>query len=117
MGRGRKYRLRPFSFARPGEWHFQMANGIMTTMTLRVDKAGRVILPKPLRDRLGLHEGSTLELRETVEGVYLQPEAHRPSLVREGRFLVHAGALPRGYDIMQALHDDREDRDRKIFGL
>lgn len=70
----------------------------MIAMTLRVDKAGRVILPKSLRDRSGLHEGSAPELRETTEGLVQQPEPHRPSLAREGPFLVHAGALPRGYD-------------------
>jgi AbrB family looped-hinge helix DNA binding protein len=31
-------------------------------MTLKIDKAGRVILPKPVRDRLGLHESSDLEI-------------------------------------------------------
>jgi len=37
-------------------------------MTLKIDRAGRVILPKPVRDRLGLHAGSDLEILETKEG-------------------------------------------------
>ena len=64
-------------------------------MTLKVDKAGRVILPKPLRDRLGLHAGSDLEIQEIPEGVVLKPASRRPSLVRKGRFLVHTGEIPK----------------------
>jgi AbrB family looped-hinge helix DNA binding protein len=52
---------------------------ILNGMTLKMDKAGRVILPKPLRDRLGLHEGSDLEITETPEGVVLKPTEQQPS--------------------------------------
>jgi AbrB family looped-hinge helix DNA binding protein len=85
-------------------------------MTLTIDKAGRVILPKPLRDKLGLRGGSTLEMEETPEGVLLKPASHKPSLVRKGRFLVHTGELPRGYDLTDAINEDRDDRARKIWG-
>ncbi len=47
---------------------FSMAYAILNGMTLKADKAGRVILPKPVRDRLGLAAGSDLEMIETVEG-------------------------------------------------
>lgn len=86
-------------------------------MTLRMDKAGRVILPKPLRDRLGLQEGSNLEIVELPDGVVLKPAERRPSLVRKGRFLVHTGDLPHGYDILRAVEDDRDERARKAWGL
>jgi AbrB family looped-hinge helix DNA binding protein len=86
-------------------------------MTLKVDKAGRVILPKPLRDRLGLHAGSDLEIQEIQEGVVLKPAGRRPSLVRKGSFLVHTGEIPSGYDILKAIDDDREERLRKAWAL
>ena len=86
-------------------------------MTLRIDSAGRVILPKPLRDRLGLRAGSILEMQETPEGVTLRLAERKPSLVRKGKFLVHTGELPAGYDLRKAIEDEREDRDRKIWGL
>ena len=85
-------------------------------MTLKIDKAGRVVLPKPVRDRLGLHEGSDLEIRETAEGVVLTPVEQKPSLVKEGRFWVHTGDLPPGYDILKAIDEDREERMRKAWG-
>ena len=86
-------------------------------MTLKVDKAGRVILPKPLRDRLGLRAGSDLEIQEIPEGVVLKPAGRRPSLVRKGSFLVHTGEIPAGYDILKAIDEDREERMRKAWGL
>ncbi len=80
-------------------------------MTLKVDKAGRVILPKPVRDRLGLHAGSGLELQETPEGVVLKPADRKPSLIRKGSFWVHSGEIPPGYDILKAIDNDRVQRE------
>jgi AbrB family looped-hinge helix DNA binding protein len=86
-------------------------------MTLRIDKAGRVILPKPVRDRLGLRAGSNLEIQETPEGVMLKPISRKPSLVKKGSFWVHTGEIPPGYDILRAIDDDREERMREAWGL
>jgi AbrB family looped-hinge helix DNA binding protein len=86
-------------------------------MTLKIDKAGRVILPKPVRDRLGLHEGSDLEMQETPEGVTLKLAERRPSLVKKQGLWVHTGKVPPGFDIAQAIRDDREERIRKLAGL
>jgi AbrB family looped-hinge helix DNA binding protein len=86
-------------------------------MTLKIDKAGRVILPKPVRDRLGLCAGSDLEIQETPEGVVLKPADRRPSLIRKGSFLVHTGEIPSGYDVLRAIDEDREERMRKAWGL
>jgi AbrB family looped-hinge helix DNA binding protein len=86
-------------------------------MTLKMDKAGRVILPKPVRDRFGLHAGSDLEIRETPEGIVLRPAEQRPSLVKKGGFWVYTGEIPAGYDILKAIDEDREERMRKAWGL
>ena len=85
-------------------------------MTLKIDKAGRVILPKPVRDRLGLRAGSDIEVEETPEGVVLKPMHHNSALVRKGRFLIHNGEIPPGYDIVRAIEDDREERARRVWG-
>ena len=85
-------------------------------MTLKMDKAGRMILPKPLRDQLGLRAGSDLEVQEVPNGVVLSPVGLRPSLVKKGSFRVHTGELPPGYDILKAIDEDREERARKAWG-
>ena len=86
-------------------------------MTLKIDKAGRVILPKPVRDRLGLHEGSDLEVLETPGGIILKPAECRPSMVKKLGLWVHTGKLPPGFEIVQAIRDDREERIRELAGL
>ena len=85
-------------------------------MTLTIDKAGRVILPKPVRDRLGLRAGSDLELVETSEGLMLKAVERRSALVKRGSYFVHTGDLPSGYDIVKAIDEEREERDRKVWG-
>jgi AbrB family looped-hinge helix DNA binding protein len=94
-----------------------MVDAIINGMTLKMDKAGRVILPKPMRDRLGLHEGSDLEIHETAEGIVLRPVEHEPSMVKKQGLWIHTGSLPSGFDIVQAIHEDREERIRKLAGL
>jgi AbrB family looped-hinge helix DNA binding protein len=90
---------------------------ILNGMTLRMDKAGRVILPKPLRDRLGLHEGSDLEIQETPSGVVLKPRSPSPPMIKKQGLWVHTGKLPPAFDAVQAIKDDREERMRKLAGL
>ena len=86
-------------------------------MILKIDRAGRIVVPKPVRDRLGLRAGMDLEVAESAEGLTLRPIQHRPSLIREGRFLVHTGKVPPEYDIINAVREDREERMRKLAGL
>ena len=86
-------------------------------MTLRIDNAGRVVLPKPIRDRLGLCAGSDLEIEETTDGVVLKAAERRPSLIKRGSFWVHAGEISTGYEILKAVGEDVAERARQAWGL
>lgn len=86
-------------------------------MTLKVDEAGRVVLPKSVRERLGLHEGSDLELEVTREGPVLKPAGARPSMVNKHGLWVHTAKLPGDCDVVQAIREDREEEIRKKAGL
>jgi len=45
---------------------------ISTGMVRRIDDLGRVVIPKSIRQKLGIHEGDSLELFETDDGgIYL----------------------------------------------
>lgn len=50
--------------------HAKMA---LMTKTLTVDKAGRVVLPKPVRDELQLSAGDSLELESSEDQIVLRP--------------------------------------------
>lgn len=85
-------------------------------MTLRIDKAGRIVLPKPIRDRLGLGPGADLELSESPEGLLLKPVQRRPSIAQRGELLVHQGVLPKDYNWNRLVEDAREERIRGVSG-
>ena len=93
-----------------------MVNAIINGMKLKIDNAGRIVLPKPVRDRLGLRAGSDLDLAESREGILLKPVRQQPSLVRRNGLLVHSGKLPKGYEWDRLIEDDREDRFKKLAG-
>jgi AbrB family looped-hinge helix DNA binding protein len=63
------------------------------TMKSTIDRAGRIVIPKPLRDRLGLTGGETLDIRERDGRIEIEPVATPMALVeREGR----TAAVPEG---------------------
>ena len=75
------------------------------------------MLPKPVRERLGLKAGMDLELTEGAEGLMLKPVQRRASLVNRNGLLVHRGKLPKAYDWSRLVEDDRDERMRKLAGL
>ncbi|MFZ0662615.1 MAG: AbrB/MazE/SpoVT family DNA-binding domain-containing protein [Acidobacteriaceae bacterium] len=48
-------------------------NTIETRATVIIDKAGRLVLPKPIRDALQLKPGSTLEIERQDDAIVLRP--------------------------------------------
>ena len=57
-------------------------------MRTTIDKAGRVVVPAPVRDRLGLTPGTIIEVTADETGVRLEPVAPGPRLIKVGRRLV-----------------------------
>lgn len=62
-------------------------------MDLVIDKLGRVVIPKKVREHLHLHAGARLRLREEGEGFYLEALHEDPPLNELGGVLV-IGAQP-----------------------
>lgn len=57
-------------------------------MRTTIDKAGRLVIPAAVRERLGLEPGTTLEVTVDEVGVRLERVAPGPQLVRVGKRLV-----------------------------
>jgi len=51
-------------------------------MRSAIDAAGRVVIPKEIRDRLGLRSGRPVEIRERDGHIEIEPATTRMSLVR-----------------------------------
>jgi AbrB family looped-hinge helix DNA binding protein len=93
-----------------------MVYTIINAMTVKIDKAGRIVLPKPVRERFHLREGSELELEECSDGLTLRPVEQRPSMVRKNGIWVHLGKVPRGFDWDTAVDAIREERIKDTSG-
>lgn len=89
----------------------------MNAMTLKIDKAGRIVLPKHLRERLQLRAGSSLEVEERPEGLVLRPVGQKPSMVQKDGIWVHTGRLPREVDWSEILEEARNERIKDVVGL
>lgn len=76
------------------QWYF-------ATMKSTIDAAGRVVIPKEMRERLGLAQGRAIEIRERDGHVEIEAAATAMSLVRRAGGLV---ALPD--QELPALTDD-----------
>jgi AbrB family looped-hinge helix DNA binding protein len=50
-----------------------------------IDAAGRVLIPKAIRDRLGLHRGRRVEIRERDGRIEIEAASSPMSLIRRGR--------------------------------
>lgn len=90
-------------------------SGMNTTVTL--DKAGRVVIPKPLRDELHLEPGDTLELESEGEHVTLRPVRSASPLRKErGVWVFRSGKKLSAAVTDKALRDIRDRPERENRG-
>jgi AbrB family looped-hinge helix DNA binding protein len=94
-----------------------MVYAIIYGMRIKIDKAGRIVLPKPVRERFHLGAGAELELEHRSEGLSLKPVERRPSMVLEKGIWVHLGQLPGGLDWDQLIDEAREERIKDLTGV
>ena len=92
-----------------------MAPGTDNGMTLRIDKSGRIVVPKPLRERLGLKPDMELEVLEQPGGILLRPVGQRPSMIRVNGLWVHQGVAEPGANWDRVLDEVREERIEAIL--
>jgi len=92
-----------------------MAYGIVIGMELRIDKVGRIVVPKPLRERLGFRPDTELEAIEQPEGVLLKRVEQRPSMIKVDGLWVHQGRAEQGANWERILADVREERIESVL--
>ena len=82
--------------------------------TLTLDKAGRVIIPKTLRDEMHLEAGDTLELESEDGRITLRPVRAGSALRKEHGVWVfrRGGKAISAETTTQALESVRNERDR-----
>jgi AbrB family looped-hinge helix DNA binding protein len=79
-------------------------------MTLQIDKSGRIVVPKRIRQRLGWKPGAELEVAERPDGILLSHPERQPSMVQVDGLWVHQGVPEPGTDWDRVVEDSREAR-------
>jgi AbrB family looped-hinge helix DNA binding protein len=70
-----------------------------------VDQAGRIVLPRSLRDALGLLPGTKVDITPLGAGLQVVPVGRTARLVEEDGVLVSAGDTPIDDDVLFGLID------------
>lgn len=80
-----------------------------------LDKFGRIVIPKELRDALGLRPGSSFQIEERNQEICLKPVEGTPHLKKVNGWLVFTGKLQG--DISNIINEIREERIEHVSGM
>ena len=84
--------------------------------TLTVDKAGRVVLPKPVRDELQLAAGDSLELESSEDRIVLRPVRGTAGLRRkQGIWVFRTGQPISTESVNKTTRQIREERIQQVL--
>jgi len=79
-------------------------------MTVTIDRLGRIVVPKSVRERYRLVPGTALELDLEVSGFHLKPVRGEATLIRKDGVLIHHGTDTTDIDVTSMINADRERR-------
>jgi AbrB family looped-hinge helix DNA binding protein len=85
------------------------------TSKLSLDKAGRIVIPKALREELHLSTGDTLQLESEGDAITLRPLRPEALLRKERGVWVYEGE-PTHVSIPDLIDREREKRLREFTG-
>ena len=84
--------------------------------TVAMDRAGRLVLPKAVRERLHLVPGAVLSIEVRGDHVELHPIESEPALVEREGWWVHLGRAADDQPLDDAVRRQRKDRLRRVSG-
>lgn len=94
------------------EWYYTIMNAI-----LNVDRAGRLVLPKPIREQLQLEPGEPLELESFDDHIVLRPVRGNASMYKKrGVWVFRGGAPLKASAVRETIRRVRKDREESILG-
>ena len=89
---------------------------VIMDATTEIDKAGRLVVPKKMREALHLVPGTRLRLHQEGESIVLQTDVQHGRLYEKDGILIYdAGGSPSG-DVCDWIETAREERHRQVLG-
>jgi AbrB family looped-hinge helix DNA binding protein len=86
--------------------------------TITIDKAGRLVLPKPVREELQLAAGDDLEIESSPDQIVLRPKRGTATLRKKhGIWVLHAGKPLSAETTDRTLEQIRNERSELAWGL
>ena len=82
-------------------------------METNLDRFGRVIIPKKVRDKLGLRPGAVLEVQQQGGDVLLKPVQEEPRLLEKDGVLVFRGKA--SGDLTESVQTHRRERLKRVM--
>jgi AbrB family looped-hinge helix DNA binding protein len=79
-------------------------------MKITIDGAGRIVVPKKIRERFNLTAGAVLEVEAESDGIHLKTIASVTSMVKKKGFWVHHGTESSDIDIARFIASERDSR-------
>jgi AbrB family looped-hinge helix DNA binding protein len=84
---------------------------------LKLDKLGRIVLPKPVREKLQLSAGDQLELEISEDRITLRPVRGNAQLRKKrGVWVFHSGEPLSEVTVQQTVEQIRHERDDQNRG-
>ena len=80
-------------------------HGIVSVMQATIDKAGRLVIPRPLRDRIGLAAGGTVEIELEGAGLRIQPVPGSELREEQGMWVIPRTGASIDDEVIQGLID------------
>jgi len=85
--------------------------------TITIDKAGRLVLPKAIRELLRIGAGDQLEVQTHDDCVLLSPVRVRPGLQKEQGIWVYGTGKPVDISILDVIDHVRNERAEEVLGV
>ena len=76
-------------------------------MTITIDRAGRAVIPKQIRDRFNLCEGTELEIETNADEILLRIKHSSSPLIKKSGILVHHSIDEKSIDIAEFINAER----------
>jgi AbrB family looped-hinge helix DNA binding protein len=100
-------------FSKNGICHGKM---VFMNATAEIDKAGRLVVPKKMRDALHLVPGTRLTLIQKGDAIMVQPEARPRGLYWKNGMPVYEFGKPLPRDHADWVDQTREERADALMG-